>query len=167
MELKREWKYIDGFPNYQVSNYAEFVNIRTDRELKPSKNQLGHIKVTLIQNRIPMTRSVAQIVAMAFLGPPDPPHFDTPIHLNGELDDCVADNLMWRPRWFAIKYHKQFRMDSFHTYRVRLMDRDTQEVYESLKEVCVKNGLYHGDVIKSYVEETYVPLTLQEFRLVD
>lgn len=165
-ELKREWADIEEFPNYQVSNRAEFVNLRTQNSVIPSRNQMGHAKITLVKDRVPTTRSVAVIVANAFLGPPNPPHFDTPIHLDGQLMNCAADNLMWRPRWFAIRYHKQFRVERFYEYDVHIEDIETGEVYDSVKDVCITHGLHYMDVIRSYVEETYVPLTLQEFRRV-
>jgi hypothetical protein len=161
--MRRVWEEVAEFPSYQVSNYGEFANIRTDREVQPSMNQLGHAKITLNHRGRQYTRSVALLVARAFVDSPQP-HFDTPIHLDGDLMNCCAWNLMWRPRWFAIRYHKQFRLDTFHTDMGRRMDVESGIVYDSLKETCMANGLYYYDVIKSEVEGTFVFPTMQEFR---
>lgn len=164
--MERRWELVDEFRNYRVSDHAEFVNIRTGNNVRPSRNQLGHAKITLVNEHKPATRSVAVIVANAFLGPPTPPHFDTPIHLDGQLMNCAADNLMWRPRWFAIKFHKQFYIERFYEYNVHIEDIESGDIFTSVKDVCTTHGLHYVDVIRSYVEETYVPLTLQEFRRV-
>lgn len=163
--MKIDWETLEEFPNYAVSNFGEFVNMRTDRDVRPSMNQMGHSKITLVRDRQQYTRSVAQLVAQAFV-PRDEndDHFDTPIHLDGDLMNCTAENLMWRPRWFAIRYQRQFQYEGFHNdqgHRIELISGDH---YYSMKEVCTKNGLYFYDVIKSCVEETFVPMTYQEFR---
>jgi hypothetical protein len=160
---KRQWKTLEEFPNYEVSNFGEFFNARTDREVHTSMTQQGHAKITLSKDGRLATRSAALLVANSFIEQPDS-HFDTPIHLNGNLMDCAADNLMWRPRWFAIRYHRQFNLDVFHLDQGHRVELNSNEHYYSLKEACVRNGLYYYDVIKSCVEETFVPITLQEFR---
>lgn len=161
--MRTVWREVQGFPNYEVNDQGEFVNSRTDHPVRPSMNQMGHAKVTLVQNRIPTTRAVAPLVAEAFL--PEPPeYFNTIIHLDGDYMNCCAENLMWRPRWFAIKYHRQFQFEAFHNDQAPRYDVATGTEYANMKELCMANGLYYFDVIKSCVEETFVPLTYQEFR---
>jgi hypothetical protein len=163
--VRRKWEDLEEFPNYVVSNLGEFANARTDREVRLSRTQQGHAKVTLYQDGRLTTRSAALLVANTFL-PTDIEHFDTPIHLDGDLMNCAVDNLMWRPRWFAIRYHKQFMYETFHNDQATRVDIDSGEHYESLKEACIRNGLYYYDVLKSEVEGTFVFPTNQEFRLV-
>lgn len=162
----RMWVDLDEFPKYQISNYGEFVNARTDREVVPSMTKQGHAKVTLLSPEgKQMTRGVAPIIARAFNDPPYKLHFNTIIHLDGDFMNCVAWNLMWRPRWFAIQYHKQFNYENFYS-QTHLIELDSGEEYHSVQEACMRNGLYYHDVIKSFVEKTFVPFTWQEFRLV-
>lgn len=164
--MRRRWEELVEFPNYEVSDLGEFVNARTDRDVRPSMTQQGHAKVTLTMGDGRMaTRSAALLVARAFVEQPEP-HFDTPIHLDGDLMNCAAHNLMWRPRWFAIQYHKQFRFDQFHEDRQPRVDVESGEEYGTLKEVCTKNGLYYHDVVRSCEEGGFVPITYQEFRYV-
>jgi hypothetical protein len=161
--MRRQWVTLEEFPNYEVSSLGEFVNARTDREVHTSMNQQGHAKITLSREGRLYTRSAALLVANAFLDRPEE-HFDTPIHLDGDLMNCMVTNLMWRPRWFAIRYHRQFQYEDFHNDQNHRVELTSGETYHSLKEVCVSNGLYYYDVLKSCVEETFVPMTFQEFR---
>jgi len=161
--MQRKWEELDEFPNYVVSTLAEFANMRTDREVRPSRNQLGHAKVTLNREGRQHTRSVAQLVAQTFIPRPKE-HFDTPIHLDGDLMNCQVENLMWRPRWFAIKFHKQFQLEAFHEDRGHRVDLDSGEEFHCIKDICTRYGLYYYDVVKSCVEGTFVFPTWQEFR---
>lgn len=161
MEL--EWSELEEFPDYAVSNHGDVANMKTGMPRKTSMNQQGVYKISLYREGRLLTRSLALLVAEAFV-PRPAEHFDTPIHLDGERANCRADNLLWRPRWFAIKYHKQFRYEDFYNQYVHLMELETGTHYESVKDACVANGLYFQDVIKSYVEGTFVFPTEQEFR---
>lgn len=163
-----DWEELEEFPNYAVSSHGHVVNMKTDRDLKPSRNQQGHVKVSLYRDKQLLTRSVALLVAQTFVERPSI-HFDTPVHLDGDYSNCFADNLMWRPRWYAIKYHKQFVYEAFaeDARPFPLLELKSGERYESVRDACVKNGLYCFDVVKSYTEETFTPLTFQEFRILE
>ena len=161
-----QWAELEGFPDYAINELGEIGNMKTGMPRKLSINQQGIPMVSLYaENGRPYTRSVAVLVANAFI-PEERPHFDTPIHLDGDRLNCRVDNLAWRPRWFAIKYHKQFRYEDFYNIQVHLVELETGQHYESVKDACTTNGLYFQDVIKSYVEGTFVFPTEQEFRLI-
>ena len=74
--------------------------------------------VGLFRDQEQYKRSVALLVAKAFLKQPSE-FFDTPINLNGDRLDNQVINLMWRPRWFAIKYNRQFREPILSIFRLR------------------------------------------------
>jgi hypothetical protein len=169
-EEKEVWETIEEFPNYAVSNLGRVVNTERGRqELKGRPNQFGHIRVGLVRDGVQYTRGLAPLVATMFVPKPEEfEHFTTPIHKDGDLYNCRADNLLWRSRPFAIKFHQQFWIDQFHVnYRDELVELDSGVKYPGVKEACIDNGLYWFDVVKSYVEETFVPITYQEFRLVN
>ncbi len=46
-----EWKQINGYPNYQISNRARVKNINTNRMLKQSVNNHGYYFVNLKLNK--------------------------------------------------------------------------------------------------------------------
>lgn len=160
------WHTLEEFPDYAVSDEGEIVNIKTGMPRKTSINQQGIVKISLYLGRELITRSVAVMVADAFCTGKSE-FFNTPIHLDGDRENCRADNLMWRPRWFAVQYHRQFESDVFHQMNVRIEDTVTGVEYNSVKEACMELGLYYNDVYRSYVHGEPTRFMRREFRLVD
>jgi hypothetical protein len=163
--VKELWAELEDFPDYTVSSLGEIANMKSGMPRKTSINQQGIVKISLYRGRELITRSVAVLVATAFVEGQDP-LFNTPIHLDGDRENCRADNLMWRPRWFAVQYHRQFLDRAFHEAAVHFEDVATGREYHSVKEACMAHGLYHVDVYNSFAHETHVPITFQEFRLI-
>lgn len=163
--MRERWHELEEFPDYAISELGEVHNIKTGMPRRTSINQQGIVKISLYHGRELITRSVAVMVAEAFCeGQTE--FFNTPIHLDGDRENCRADNLMWRPRWFAVQYHRQFQSEDFHNMDVRIEDIETGEQYESVKEACMKLGLYYNDVYRSYIHEEPTRFMRKEFRLV-
>lgn len=165
--VREDWYELEEFPDYAVSNMGEIVNMKTGHPRRTSVNQQGIVKISLYKNgRELITRSVAILVAEAFCeGQTE--FFDTPIHLDGDRSNCRADNLMWRPRWFAVRYHRQFEIDEFHNIDLPIVELRSGREFDTVKEACMAMGLYYHEVYRSYVHETRIPLTGEEFRLAD
>lgn len=164
--MRERWHELEEFPDYAVSDQGEIHNIKTGMPRKTSINQQGIVKISLYIGRELITRSVAVMVAEAFCDG-QTEFFNTPIHLDGDRMNCRADNLMWRPRWFAVQYHRQFQSDVFHKMDVHIEEINSGKEYYSVKDACTDLGLYYNDVYKSYLHERQIPLTRQEFRLVE
>ena len=49
--INEEWRSIDGFINYQISNLGRVRNANTGRILKPGWGTGGYLKVTLCKDR--------------------------------------------------------------------------------------------------------------------
>lgn len=162
--MKEEWAYLEGYPNYMVSNLGRIYNARRGTILIPSPNQQGILKINLAEQGIKFTRSIALMVAIAFVpNDYDPDIFATPIHLDGDRSNCKADNLAWRPRWFAVKYQRQFNYREYDSLLVRIADELTGTTYSSPKEAAVANGLLIADVVKSYAVGGHTFPTGQKF----
>lgn len=163
-----EWVNLDriGFPDYAISNRGEVRNENTGRIMLQSSNQSGAYKVGMIQADIgrQVTLSVAPIVAHAFLTPPLHERFNTPINVNGVRSDNRAENLMWRPRWFAIKYHKQF-LNDLRGFSVPIFEINTREEFPTSWEAAIKYGLLDREIAIATLNRTYVFPTGQEFRV--
>lgn len=160
-----EWVEIEEFPGYSVSDEGQVANDHTGTVLSISTNQQGIPYVGLVSSEdgVQYKRSVALLVANGFLPPPVPPHFDTPINLDGNrLNNCVW-NLMWRPRWFAIKYHKQFH-NSERGFIVPIEDVQTGERFKTSWQAAVKYGLLDKEIKIATINHTYVFPTGQRFR---
>lgn len=101
-------------------------------------------------------RSVPKLVARAFVER-QYETFDTPINLNGDRMDCRQENLAWRPRWFAINYHKQFvvRYDGGR-FPNRLRNTLTGEISENTWECSIRYGLLERDLVLAVLNRTYV-----------
>jgi hypothetical protein len=142
------------------------MNIQRDLILRTSINAQGIEKVGLVADRIQQTRSVAVLVAESFVDN-DRPAFNTPIHLNGDRRDCRAANLVWRPRWFAVRFHRQFFREDFYLTLPRLICLDTEEVFNGKREASVKYGLIGNDLLQCAINEARVFPTNQSYRILD
>lgn len=159
---RHRWVELDEFPDYTVSEYGEIANMKTGMVRKVSINQHGIVKISIYRGRELHTRSVAVLVAEAFVDGKTE-FFNTPIHLDGDKSNCRADNLMWRPRWFAVQYHKQFFNPAFHEALVPVVELNSGEEFESVKDACMALGLYHDHVYRSFVHGEEIALTGHAF----
>ncbi len=139
------WLRITEFPRYSVSDQGRVRNDQTGRLMIPALNQLGIPHVGLNHGGVNYRRSLAPLVARAFLRPHHQPAFDTPINLNGDREDNAVGNLMWRPRWFSVAFHRQFRMDRVAVWE-EIIELDTGEIFKHSREVVVRFGLLDFDV---------------------
>jgi hypothetical protein len=132
-----EWRRVRGFPGWSVSEMGHIQNDHTGRVLKLRQNRQGIVMVGLLRGGEQYTRSVAKLVAEAFV---EPEHeaFDTLIYLNGDRGDIQAHNLMWRTRPFAIQYHRMFEELPI---REGVYIPQTGERFYSLREACTTYGL--------------------------
>lgn len=155
---------IDGFPGYSVSIWGRVRNDKNGRIMALFRNQQGIINVGLTRDRVQYKRSLALLVARAFLPKPSVPNFNTPIHLDGDQSNCRVDNLMWRPRWFAVKYHQQFLYrPKRRPNRRPIRDVRTGETFKSAWAAATTFGLLERDILLAMHNKTYVPPTFQVF----
>jgi len=114
------WETVLDFPGYSVSDTGRVRNDRSGRELAQVTTR-GGVFVGLWRDNAQHNRMVARLVAEIFLEPPAYPYsriiFDTPINKDGNRRNNDVSNLLWRPRWFAYKFHQQFKqtwIDDLH-----------------------------------------------------
>lgn len=147
-DLDSVWMKIGEFPNYLVNQYGDVINNQLKKTLGSTKNQRGIRYVSLYKENKLYVRALAKIVLQAF-NPSTDRDFTTPIHLNGDRNDCNLENLMWRPRWFARSYHKQFDQNPIGRITVPILEFLTDEVSEGSLEAAMRYGLLEKDVIFS------------------
>lgn len=161
-----EWRDILSFPGYSVSDTGFVMNEETGRTMRTTSNQRGIVNVGLRREGIQYKRSVAVLVAEAFIMTARSLAFDTPINLDGDRCNNRAINLVWRPRWFAIKYFQQFNRSPMG-FNKALEELKTHEKFETLWEAAITFGLLEMDLFRSLIDETVVWPTYQRFRVID
>jgi len=160
------WKTLDEFPEYAVSSYGNVMNLKTELIKTPSLNQQGIPNVLLIKDQTQYRRSVALLVASMFI-PKENERFTTPINLDGNRLNNHYSNLMWRPRWFAVKYHKQFKPGYRPALNQKFEDVETKQQFDNSLEAAVIYGLIDVDIFLAVLNRTYVFPTNQFFQLID
>jgi len=159
-----EWVTINSFPQYEVSTFGYIRNGKTDRVMQTKLNQYGVLGVKLMKDGYQFHRSVPLLVAAAYLRKPNAA-FDTPINLDGDRNNNAVSNLMWRPRWHAVVYHKQFNEPYSNPIKRRVVDCHSGEVYKNSWECAMANGLLESDIVLSILNRTYAAITFQEFKV--
>lgn len=164
--MTEQWVEIPDFPLYKVSNHG--LVKRNDREspVAVHLNQQRIAYISLMDGETQYHRSLARLVAQMFVSQ-EREAFDTPIHLDGDRLNCNAGNLEWRPRWYAIRYHMQFKRRYHNPIESELRDMETGDVYSGSWSVAINFGLLEEDVVKSVDNYTVVWPTFKRFQYAD
>lgn len=154
---------IEGFWNYYVTREGEVINSKTNRSLVFTPTMQGELTVGLMKDGRQYRRSVKVLVARAFVEG-ETRIFNTPILLDNNKFNVHADNIMWRPRWFAWKYTVQFEEPhpEYYEYGV-VVDMDTRRRYHTIFEAAMTHGLLCQDIYRSTQNQTLVFPTGQTF----
>jgi hypothetical protein len=164
--MPERWKSIPTFANYSISDWGNVRSERYDRYLKLSQNQNEVVYVGIVRDGIQYHRSVPLLVARAFIEQPYP-QYDTPINVNGDRWNNHISNLLWRPRWFTIRYHLQFKFPYENPIIAPIEDVNTGEISENSFDCAVRYGLLEKDVVLSILNHTHTWPTWQQFRILD
>lgn len=152
------------FPDYWIHDTGtitrRFDNIVVGRRL----NSFGFPMVNLVdRSGFRRTRQVNRLVAELFSPPPLQTTFDTPVHLNGDKQDCLYTNLEWRPRWFALAYHRQFEERPYTNDDFTLTDSEGWN-YDNIWDAVVELGVLRNEILEKMNTELNVFPTELSFR---
>lgn len=147
---KEQWKTIPEFPYYEVSDLGRIFNRKYEQMMRISYTNHGHAKITLTDYwHKRHTRSVAQIVAEAFVLPPNE-MCDQVMVLDGDLRNLKASNLVWRPRWYAWKYTRQLKTQQpLHYRNLMVANIKTNVAYDNIVTAGQIEGLLYEDIWRS------------------
>jgi hypothetical protein len=153
---------IRDFPDYLISNHGEVLNKNSGHTLRQSETKQGVVKVGIVRGGVQYTRSVKVLVADAFVPRPDDVS-DTPILLDGNPWNNRADNIVWRPHWFAWRYRHQFSDVTDLDHIGPLREIHSRDRYVDVYEAAIINGLLFTDIRRSIVTKEPIYPTFQVF----
>lgn len=141
---------IEHFPAYAVSNLGEVFYQETGEVKNTYSNPTGVQFVSLYSPTAKRScvKSVAVLVAEIFCPKPDD-NYNTVVHIDGDRSNNAAYNLMWRPREFAIAYHKEMVRDSLLGYYGEFYCMDTGEKLNSIMEEARRHGCLPSAIARS------------------
>ena len=98
--MKEEWKEIDGFPKYMVSNLGRIKSLNYNRtgkeqilmQKKAGRNK-NYFNIILFQNGKSKTLKVHRLVAQAFI--PNPNNYPCVNHKDENPSNNCVSNLEW------------------------------------------------------------------------
>lgn len=149
--MEEEFRIIEGFENYFVTNYGRVVNHYTGREMTLSPTTYGDLSVGMYRDGYQYRRSVKGLVARAFVPGEDDVN-DTPILLDGDRENLRATNIAWRPRWFALKYVRQITNPYQWQFSGPILDVTHRIEYQNIMEAAIINGELCTDIRRSIIE---------------
>lgn len=148
-------KVVDGFPDYEISEFGRVFHRKNNREMILSPTQMGELTVGMYRGGVQYRRSVKVLVARAFV-PGETELFNTPIQLDGDRGNLRADNIVWRPRWFAWKYTQQFTNPKVWYNNGPILECVLNEVYSTILDAAVAHGSLCADIYGSIDTELAV-----------
>jgi hypothetical protein len=140
------WVPIDGFDPYEVSDQGVVRNSNTGRILKQYDNGRDTIFVTLSRGGQKYSKSVRRLVATTFIG--EPMEDDVAIPIDGDYSNNRADNLVWKPMWFAVRVKAQRRRTE-PLYSFRIEEIATGRIFENSLEAANALDKLEDDIVRA------------------
>lgn len=147
-----EWRVIDEFPNYMVSNYGRIKHQDRIMARKITINDRGFPVVVLFKSSNPTRylRQVNKLVAEAFVHIPNlNPEFGTLAvwHIDGDLTNCNADNLRWDTRSNVLEWNEMHRGRTPYKQTAKVKNNRTGVIYENTYECALAEGELESRII--------------------
>lgn len=139
-----EWRPIDGYPNYQVSNRGRVINVKSGKVLKPGVYNTGYEYVNLYKNGKYKNYNIHRLVANAYI--PNPDNLPQVNHIDENKCNNNVENLEWCTA-------SQNTRHSAHKRSCRInqltLDGEFIKQWDSARDVERELGFNNGSIIKS------------------
>lgn len=143
-----QWKIINGFEGYEVSNQGNVRNVMTNRILKNRDHKCGYLQVVLYKDRKQKVKYVHRLVAEAFV--PNPEGKEQVNHIDGVKTNNNIENLEWTTCSENIKHGFDIgvkRADIEHLNKIR--DNNIKVIREKYSKPVQQYGL-QGNLIATF-----------------
>ena len=126
------WKDIKNYENYEINEFGEIRNKKTNHILKHSINEKGYHKVILTKDNKKIKTGVHRLVASAFI--PNPNNYKEVNHIDENKSNNHYSNLEWCNRIQNIEH--SIKSGKFKITRVAQYDKENNliQIYNSCSE---------------------------------
>lgn len=148
-----EWRLIQDFPKYHISSLGRIRNIATQsiRSVRPNHQGFPTLVLYKSDNPTRFVRQVNMLVAQTFLESPEHRSMTSVWHINGDFNDCRANNLRWDTRARVMEWNDMWRTNTPRLRTPRVMVNKTGRIFPNAFE-C---GKYVGELetaVVSHIE---------------
>jgi hypothetical protein len=146
------WHVIHEFPSYMISNYGRVKKTDSVNARQIAVNERGFPIIVLFgkgggESKTRYLRQINKLVAEAFLELPAYPDETSVWHIDGNLENCRADNLKWETRSRVLEWNEMNRKKDpqYNTGPVR--NTRTGKEYENAFECAMDEGRIESDIV--------------------
>lgn len=132
-----EWRAVEGFPNYSVSDSGAIMNTVTGKTLKCRKAGNGYYKVTLCCNGKHTDQYVHRLVAETYI--PNDLRKSEVNHIDGNKRNNTVSNLEWATRAENMQ-HLYNKLDSTEIRRRMGLSRRGKNNKASHRVMRIEDG---------------------------
>jgi len=143
---EEQWKAIEGFESYEVSDLGRVRNAETGCIRKLHKNRYGYMVVALWNREKAKSQQVHQLVARAFVG--NKGNYTEVNHIDEDKTNNKASNLEWCSRKYNVNYGSARAKHAKSKSRPVIQYFNGVEIarFESIKEAGQKTGCDPGRI---------------------
>lgn len=144
-----EWREIQEFPHYFVSNYGRVKHTERIEARKITVNDRGFPVVTLFgkDSKTRYLRQINKLVAQAFLPPPMFADETAVWHIDGDLGNCRVENLKWDTRPRVLEWNEMHRTLEPKLRTPKVKNNRTGKVYENAFMCAMDEGFLETTIV--------------------
>ena len=137
MSMNEQWKKINGYSRYEVSNRGKIRNIHTKKEKSTRVTAKGYVVATLKENGIRSSKYIHRLVAEAFIS--NPKNLPQVNHKDENKQNNNVENLEWCNAIYNVNYGTGIER---RTKKIKGITKNNKSVIQKDKD---------GNIINAYI----------------